>query len=504
MKKAKIIFFNLFFLVFLLMPFTAIAGDLKAGDLVKLEDSSSVYQIQADGTRLVFPTESVYKSYYDNFDNIQTVSIGQIKNYSPKGNVILKIGSLVKFDYNNKIYEVKPNRELEWIKTEEGFKSLGYDFKRVVNLSEIFWGDYKSRKTDSSYNEVLLKIKSDFLNKTKSEKIDKIASSSRGLLEALGDEYSVFWTAEEYEKFIQWLDNNSFEGIGAEIEVKDGQLMIVSPLKGSPAEAAGLKAGDKIKFINNLDTTGIDINTAVMKIRGLKGTEAVLSIERDGADKMITIAVIRDTIVVDQFHWEIKQTSFGREAAYLRLSQFSINGWEDFTNSKDEILQADPQGMILDLRNNPGGYMEMALDAASRWLEPNDLILIENRANNIEIQRVANDHNYYKDIPLVILVNKGSASASEIVAGALKDHNVATIVGSKTFGKGVVQEVVPLSNGNVIKLTVSEWLTPNGDHINGIGITPDILIDNLDDKNDLQLEAGLKEIDEIISNRFIN
>ncbi|MFH1233783.1 MAG: S41 family peptidase [Patescibacteria group bacterium] len=503
MKKTKNIFFSLSFAVLLLIPCLASAGNFKAGDLVKLENSSSIYQIQADGTRLVFPTASVYKSYYDNFDNIKTANFDEIKNYPPKGNVPLKVGSLVKFDYNNKVYEVKPNSELEWIKSEEGFKKLGYDFEKVVSLPEIFWNDYQARKTDGSYNEVAARIKSDFIDKTKSENIENTASSSRGLLEALGDEYSVFWTAEEYKKFANWLDDDSFEGIGAEIEIRDRQLTIVAPLNGSPAEAAGLKAGDKVKFINNLDTTGIGLNDALMNIRGTKGTEVILSVEREGASKIILIPIIRGTIVVDQFSWEIKQTLLGREAAYLSLSQFSLNGWEDFTKSKDEILKADPQGIILDLRNNPGGYLEMALDVASRWLESGDLILVERRANNIEVRRVANDHNYYNKIPLVILVNKGSASASEIVAGALKDHGAATIVGGKTFGKGVVQEIVPLSDGNVIKLTVSEWLTPNGDHINGIGITADVLIDNVDNKTDLQLEAGLEKMDELISNRFL-
>lgn len=503
MKNKKSIFFKVLLLVFLLVPCLANAGSLKAGDLVKLENSSSIYQIQSDGTRLVFPTVSVYKSYYDTFDNIKTVSLEELKSYPPKGNVPLKVGSLVKFDYNNKIYEVKLDSELEWIKTEEGFKSLGYDFKKVIDLPEIFWNDYYARKTDSSYNEVAARIKSDFIYKTKAKNIEDTASSSKGLVEALGDEYSVFWTAEEYKKFSNWLNDDSFEGIGAEIEIRDGQLTIVAPLNGSPAEAAGLKAGDKVKFIDNLDATGIDLSDALMKIRGPKGTEVILSVERDGASKIILIPIIRGTIVVDQFGWKIKQTSLGREVAYLGLSQFSLNGWKNFTSSKDEILKAGPQGIILDLRNNPGGYLEMALDVASRWLEPDDLILIERRANDVEIKGVANDQNYYKDIPLVILVNKGSASASEIVAGALKDHGVAAIVGGKTFGKGVVQEVVPLSDGNVMKLTVSEWLTPNGNHINGIGITPDVLIDNLDNKTDLQLEAGLRKIDELISNRFL-
>lgn len=501
MTKAKSAFLKLLLPVFLLIPCIANAGNLKAGDLVKTENSSSVYQIQDDGTRLVFPTESVYKSYYNTFDNIKTITLEELKSYSPKGNVVLKVGSLVRFGYGSKVYEVKPNKELEWIKTEEGFKSLGYDFKNVVILPEIFWTEYFPRKKNGSYDEVLAKIKSDFIDQEKSEDVDKIATSSKGLVEALGDEYSVFWTAEEYEEFANWLDDDSFEGIGAEIGIRNAQLIIVTPLKGSPAEAAGLKPGDKIKFINSLDTTGMSTSEAVMNIRGPKGTEVILKVEREGFDDLIAIPIVRDTIVVKHFSWETKQTSLGRDVAYLSLSQFSLSAWNNFTDSKDDILNSNPQGMILDLRSDPGGYMEMALDIASRWLEPDDLILIERRAGDTEVQRVANEHNYYKDIPLVILVNKGSASASEIVTGALKDHGVATIIGVQTFGKGVVQEVVPLSDGNVIKLTVSEWLTPNGNHINKVGITPDVIVDNLDSEKDLQLEAGLKKIDELISNQ---
>jgi carboxyl-terminal processing protease len=529
MKKTKSIFLKVLLLVFLLIPCLAKAGDfsrspsnpptplvrgasanstinvseglnLEVGDLVKLENSSSIYQIRSDNTRLVFSTESVYKSYYDNFDNIKTVSADVLKSYSLNGNILLKTGSLVKFDYNSKVYEVKAGGEIEWIKSEEGFKSAGYDFDNVVKLPEIFWGDYKLRKTDSSYDEVLSKIKTDFIDQDKVEDIENIASSSKGLVEILDDEYSVFWTAEEYQKFSEWLNNDSFQGIGAEIGIHGNQLTIVTPLKGSPAEAAGLEAGDKVKFIDGFDTTGIDINEAVMKIRGPEGEEVVLSVARDGEKDIIDISIIRGVIVVEQFSWEEKQTSLGRDIVYLNLSQFSLGAWESFTNSKDDILEIGPQGMILDVRNNPGGYLQMALDASSRWLESGDLIMIEERAGDVEVERVANEHNYYFNIPLVVLVNKGSASASEIVAGALRDHKVATIVGEKTFGKGVVQEVVSLSDGNVMKLTVSEWLTPNGDEIDGVGIMPDVVIENSDENKDLQLEAAMEKIDELITN----
>jgi carboxyl-terminal processing protease len=499
-KNTKIkLLFELSLLIFFLTPTFVFAGSLEAGDLVKLENLPSVYYIQADGTRLVFPNEAVYKSHYDNFDNVKTVSPEELRNYPLAGNAALKEGSLVKFSTSNKVYQVKSNKELEWIKTESGFKNLGYDFSQVIVLPEIFFTDYKARAVNSSYDEVLEILKSNFIYQERLEDLEDIASSAEGLVEALNDEYSTFWDADEYNEFMEWINNDSFEGIGAEVQVKDGRLIIVTPLDGSPAQAAGLKAGDEVKFIDNYDASGININKAVMLIRGDKGTTVTLRVQRKGINELIAIPIVRDTIVVPQFSWEAQKTPLNRDVVYLDLSQFSQGAWRDFVNASDEILAQEPAGMILDLRNNPGGYLAMAIDIASKWLSKDKVVMIERKANQLPIQYLSNQFNYYLGTPLVILVNKGSASASEIVAGALQENEVAILIGEQTFGKGVVQNIVPLSDGNVIKITISEWFTPNDNQINGEGIVPDIIIEQGDDiEVDEQLDSALNKLDEII------
>jgi len=497
MQKYKKLSFKLLLFVFLSLPTFASAQTLKPGDLVKSESSVSVYQIQADSTRLVFPSEAVYRSHYDSFDKVKTVSFDEIKKYQFVGNVSFKVGTLIKFDINPKVYQVKINKELEWIKTEEGFNSLGYEFSQVIRVPETSFGNYQVRTLSESHEEVLKRIKDNFVHQDKIEDIEKIASSTRGLVEALGDEYSVFWSKEEYSEFLQWLDNDSFQGIGAQIELNKGQLTIVAPLNGSPAKAAGLLPGDEVMFIDDYDTTNITLTKAVMLIRGPKGEKVVLHVKRNSSVKLTPVTITRDTIVVQQFEWRTEETLSKKNIAYLSLSQFSLSAWQNFAVAKEEILASEPDGMILDLRNNPGGYLHIALDMANKWLPPEVSIMKEQRANSDRTSHVSNNQEYYLDMPLVVLVNKGSASASEIVAGALQDNKVATIIGEQTFGKGVVQEVMPLSDGNVMKLTISEWFTPDGRQINGKGITPDIIVEVVEGK-DMQLERALEELDNII------
>jgi len=503
MNKITKILLKLSLISLFLTPAFASAAELKMGDLVKLENSTSVYQIQFDGTKKVFPTESVYKSHYDNFDNVKIISIEELRNYLPSGNVTLKIDSLIKFDNNNKVYQVKGGKELEWIKSEDGIKNLGHTFSEVINLPEILFTDYSPRSTNGSYDEVLSKIKDNFLYQDKIESVTSIATSSKGLIESLDDDYSVFYNAEEYKEFINWMDNSTFEGIGAQIEIRDDRLTIVSPLKGSPAESAGLLANDKVMFIDDYDTTGMSLNKSVMLIRGPKGEIVVLKVKRESSDDLIAIPIARDTIEVPQFEWETKQTLGEKNIAYLNLSQFSLTGWQDFVEASSDVLATEPDGMILDLRNNPGGYLSAAISIANRWLESDTIIMQEKKINNKQKLYIASVFNIYQDIPLVVLINKGSASASEIVAGALQDHKVATIMGQTSFGKGVVQEIISLSDGNVIKLTISEWFTPNGNQIQGIGVTPDIIV-GLPEKivnsdSDIVLERALEELDTLIS-----
>lgn len=486
-------------LLFLGMPNLTLAMSLKNGVLVKTSDSAAIYQIQNNDRRLLFPSEAVFKSYYPDFSQVQLISSVELKQYVLTGNIVAKRNSLVKFDTSPKVYQVKDQNELEWIKSETGFGNLGYNFSQIITLPEILFSDYKIRTEVGPYDEVTREITDKFIDQTKAKKIIGAVYSAKGLVEALGDEYSVLWSKDDYEKFITGFTNDSFEGIGAQLDIKDGQLVVVAPLKGSPAEVAGLRALDIIKSVNDVDVTDADLNQVIMMIRGPKDTTVVLKVKRDNQDNLITIPIVRDTIVVRQFIWNKEKTASGNGVVYLNFSQFSQAAWKEFYDAKQEIIDFKPKGMILDLRNNPGGYLSLAVDLASKWLKTDQIVMIEKKSETLKINYSANPNNDFAGIPLVILVNNGSASASEIVSGALQDYGVAELVGEKTFGKGVVQEVIPLSDGSVVKLTVSEWFTPQNRQINHIGIMPNLtVVDNDNDSNDLQLQAGLVELEKLI------
>lgn len=292
-----------------------------------------------------------------------------------------------------------------------------------------------------------------------------------GLIASLEDPYSVFLNPEMTRKFTQEL-SGSFEGIGAEIGIKDNQVTIIAPLIGTPAEKAGLKAGDKIYAINETDTAGIALDYAVSLIRGPKGTKVILKIGREEEPQPLEIAITRATIKIESVEWEMKAP----EIAYLKISHFNEKTREDFDRAVGEILTFKPKGLILDLRNNPGGFLDTAVYVVSDWIKEG--VVVKERFS----QDKSRDHYSlgqarFKDLKTVVLINQGSASGSEIVAGALQDYRLVTLVGEKSFGKGSVQDLEELKDGSALKLTVAEWLTPQGRLIEKEGIEPDIVVE---------------------------
>lgn len=291
-----------------------------------------------------------------------------------------------------------------------------------------------------------------------------------GIVNALGDPYSVFLDPEMAKKFQQELEG-AFEGIGAELGIKDNQLTIIAPLPNTPAERAGLKAGDKILAIDGRDTTDMALDLAVSLIRGPKGTEVVLTIWREGWEKPEEIKIIRDRIELISVKWEMKD-----QIAYLEINHFNEDTSERVNQAINELLVKNPKGIILDLRNNPGGFLDTAVNVAGEWIE-NEVVVIEQKQNGEKNIQKSSGLARLQNLKTVVLINEGSASASEIVAGALQDYGKATLVGKKTFGKGSVQNLEPLPDGSAVKITVSEWLTPKGRQIDKKGIVPDIEID---------------------------
>jgi len=313
-----------------------------------------------------------------------------------------------------------------------------------------------------------------------------------GMLSASGDSYTTFFDPEETKAFDEEI-SGSFDGIGAEMGMKDMVLTIIAPLEGMPAEKAGLLPGDKVLKINDEATDSMSLDIAVSKIRGKKGTEVMLTIYREGELETRDITIKRDLINVKSVRTEDK----GNGVRLIRISRFGEDTTREFRTALREVVAAKPTGIVLDLRSNPGGLLDIAVDIAGEFLPKRSVVVIEEDFAKRREELLADGNNSLGAIPIVILINGGSASASEILAGALRDHRKdVRIVGETSFGKGSVQELIPVTRDTKVKITVAHWLTPNGEQINKVGIVPDtevkLSISDLEKKLDPQMDKALE------------
>ena len=316
-----------------------------------------------------------------------------------------------------------------------------------------------------------------------------IYGSIKGLVSSLEDPYTVFMTPDETKEFEENL-NSQLEGIGAELTVKDGMLVVLSPLKDSPAEKAGLKPGDIIFEINGETTSELTLFDAIMKIRGPKGTEVTLTIIRNELDEPFEVKITRDEINVESITFE----RLDGNIAYVSVNQFSDNTAEEFEKAVNDILLSSPKGVIIDLRYNGGGYLDIAVEIVSEFIEgKKPAVLIKTKDGKEDETFNTTGNARIPKTPLVVLVNEGSASASEIVAGAIQDAKRGLIMGQKTFGKGSVQEVELLRDGSSLRLTIAKWLTPSGRSINEVGITPDRIVEQKAEDMDKNIDTQLEE-----------
>ena len=355
-----------------------------------------------------------------------------------------------------------------------------------IDLS-LFWETWK-------------KLEEKFVSPEKFDIQKMIYGAISGMVKSLEDPYTTFLNPEDSKKFLEDV-TGYFEGVGMEIGIRKGQLQVVAPLEGTPAQKAGLRPGDKIIKINDTLTGDLTIDEAVNLIRGPKGTEVTLTIFREGWQTTKEIKIVRAVIEVPSLKWELKETSEGEKIAYLKLYQFSEKASFDFAKAAIEILNSPAEKIILDLRNNPGGYLEVARDISGWFLERGQTVAIEDFGQDKE-QKIykAKGNARFLQYPIVILINQGSASGSEILAAALRDNRGIKIIGEKSFGKGSVQELENLRGGSSLKITVARWLTPSGEFITDKGLEPDIKVEMTEEDYEQDRDPQLDKAIEIIKN----
>jgi carboxyl-terminal processing protease len=327
--------------------------------------------------------------------------------------------------------------------------------------------------------EVLERVRQEYVEPTDDNLL--MESAVRGMITDL-DAHSQFLDTQEYEE-IRISTTGNYSGVGLEVNMIDDEVTVVAPIEGTPADRGGLKSGDVILSIDGEPVDEQNVDDTVNRMRGKPGTQVTLSVRREGEAELLVFKLIRSHVQVKSVRAELLEPGYG----YIRVTHFSETTFKDLRHAIKN-LQNDSQeeltGLILDLRNNPGGVLDAAVEVSDAFLDEGVIVTASGRGHDSNFRHEAHPGDLLRGAALVVIVNKGSASASEIVAGALQDHDRATVVGAQTFGKGSVQTVMPLSNGRAIKLTTSLYYTPSGDSIHGSGITPDIFLD----------EAGLEDL----------
>jgi len=338
----------------------------------------------------------------------------------------------------------------------------------VPNVSAVPRQDYESLE---AFTNILSIVKKNYVEEVETKNL--VNGAINGMLNSL-DPHSAYLTPELY-KDLQMDTQGRFGGLGIEITVKGGVLTVVSPIEDTPAFKAGIKPGDMIFKIEDEFTKDMTLVDAVKKMRGPKGTKINLSIKREGVPELIDFTLVRDTIRVQSVRSRVLESGYG----YIRLAQFQERSDRDVQKALEKLAaeKSGLKGLVLDLRNNPGGLLTQAVRVADLFLDSGLIVYTEGRIESQKQKYFAQKDGSWMDFPIVVLVNGGSASASEIVAGALQDHKRAVVLGTKTFGKGSVQTILPLDDNSALRLTTARYFTPSGRSIQATGIVPDIVVD---------------------------
>ena len=359
---------------------------------------------------------------------------------------------------------------------------------------QLSHGDNENLPLDEirTFTEVFSKIKNDYVEEVDDRKL--LEDAIRGMLAGL-DPHSTYLDRESYKE-LQEGTTGEFGGLGIEVGMENGFVKVIAPIDDTPAKKAGIEAGDLIIKLDDTPVKGLSLNDAISRMRGKPGTDITLTIIRNGEEKPLVITITRAVIRVNSVRARTLEPGYG----YLRISSFQANTGRDLRQELDRLSEENDyklKGVVMDLRNNPGGVLNAAVEVSDLFLDKGLIVYTEGRIKNSDLKFNARPLNVVRDLPIVILVNEGSASASEIVAGALQDHDRAVIVGQQTFGKGSVQTILPMADEAAVKLTTARYFTPSGRSIQASGITPDIIIDKLtverveEDGNGIVKEADL-------------
>lgn len=336
-------------------------------------------------------------------------------------------------------------------------------------------------------------VQDKYVDKSKLNTQTMVYGAIDGMVNSLGDPYTVFFSPKDSAAFADEI-KGAFGGVGIEIGLKDQVLTVIAPIKDSPAERAGMLAGDKILKIDDKSTNGLGVSEAVALIRGPRGTTVTLTISQEGQKEEKVIKLVRATIKIPAVTWKLQDNSI----AVLQIFTFNQNADSEFKKAAEEISKSKADRIILDLRNNPGGLLDSAVNIAGFFQDNQKLVVTERYGDGKEDPFYSSGNPILKKYPLVILLNKGSASASEILAGALHDNRHVLIVGETSFGKGSVQEINGLTGGSSLKVTIAKWYTPSGLSIDQNGIKPDIEVKLTDEdikaKKDPQLDRAIQII----------
>ncbi len=404
---------------------------------------------------------------------------------------------------SNQNYDSQPqkNKRRIFILVIIGILIFGIGFRtgQIIDLRDLLRHKFPTTQVKeadlSLFWETWNALKEKYVDRTKLDYNKMVLGAAQGMVKAINDPYTVFLPPQESKRFLEDV-GGSFDGIGAEIGIKNNFLIIVSPLKDTPAERAGLKPSDRILKINDKITDDLSVEEAVKLIRGPKGSSVTLFIDRPKIFKQPQeFKIVREKINVPPLKLEMKEGGI----AYLRLYQFTANSVPAFQKAVQDVINSGNKKIILDLRSNPGGFLDAAVDIAGYFVPQGKVVVTEDFGNGIKQSFTSLGQAQFSKYSLVILVDNGSASASEILAGALRDNLGTILIGEKTFGKGSVQELVELAKGASLKVTVAKWLTPSGHNLNNDGLDPDIKIEQPELKEgempkDLQLEKAIEII----------